>query len=296
MKTITIIILGAVLAVASWALPQGTVIQQLEAKYVPTVMDASGIKVATPGTILVVQIDGVMVASKGKMSGLYYNEFKNGVIGSDTNLMHVGLNHRAFNPHALAVGDKVYLTKLETSATSITFQVQSCGTCDPKAIDPSHRPAQAEVTFKFIKGGLQSTDFKQVKQYIEKVFMLPEDVPPATDNTANAGGAPGTQPAAGTPQQGTAQPPPANDPPPPPVAPQPAQPDDPPPPPPPADAVKITLGMSIDQVHTLMGDPVTVFDKGTSVNSKGVKVSTVVYVYKGNLKLTFSNGKLSSYE
>jgi hypothetical protein len=286
MKTITMISFGAVTLVASaiWAMPQGSLIQQVQTKYVPTVMDASGIKVATPGTILVVQLDGVMVASKSKLSGLYYNEFKNGVIGPDGNLVKIGLNHRAFNPHALAVGDKVYLLKVDTSATSITFQVQSCGTCDPKAVDPSHHPAQAEVAFKFVRGGLQGTDFNQVKQVIEKVFMLPEDVPPAT-----AQGSPPTTATDQLVQQGDNQPAQQV------TAAQTDQPkftDDPIPPPPPPDPPSVKEGMTIEEVTHLVGSPESTFDKGTDVVN-GAKVSTVVYVYKAlNLKVTFRNGKV----
>jgi hypothetical protein len=276
-------------------MPQGTVIQQVQAKYPVTAMDAGGIKVATPGTILVTQLDGVMVASKGSVSGLYYNEFKNGVIGPDTALSHIVLNHRAFNPHALAVGDKVYLLKVDTSSNSITFQVQSCGTCDPKAVDPSHHPAQGEVTFKFVKGGLQSTDFNQIKQVIDQVFKLNDEVQAAAANTA--------QTAAPAPGTAAAVQPPAEDPPPPPPPPDqpaaapPAHPpaDDPPPPPPPADPVKLTMGMTIDRVKALMGSPVSILDKGSSVDSKGAKVSKVIYLYKG-LRLTFTNGKVSDFE
>jgi hypothetical protein len=274
------------------AAPQGSVIQQVQAKYPVTVMDASGIKVATPGAILVTQLDGVTVAQKGGGSGPFYNEFKNGLIGPDTNLVHVGLNHRAFNPHALAIGDKVYLVKLDTSAVSITFRFQSCGTCDPKAVDPAHHPSQGELTFKFVRGGLQNTSFDQVKQVIDQVFKLNDEVQPATDNSA----------AAASPAPTAATPPPVADAPPPPPPPDrpaapPTQPvaDDPPPPPPAADPVSLNLGMTIDQVKTLMGNPVTILDKGSVADSKGVKVSTVIYVYK-NLKVTFKNGKLTDYE
>jgi hypothetical protein len=271
------------------AAPQGSVIQQVQAKYPVTVLDANGIKVTTPGAILVTQIDGVTVAQKGGGSGPFYNEFKNGLIGPDTNLVHIGLNHRAFNPHALAIGDKVYLLRLDTSAVSITFRFQSCGTCDPKAVDPAHHPSQGELTFKFVRGGLQNTSFDQVKQVIDQVFKLNDEVQPATDDTA-------------APATAAATPPPAADAPPPPPPPDrpaaaPPQPvaDDPPPPPPAADPVSLTMGMTIDQVKTLMGNPVTILDKGSAADSKGVKVSTVIYVYK-NLKVTFKNGKLTDYE
>jgi hypothetical protein len=289
-----LIFLATTALTSVWATPEGSIIEQVQAKYPITVMDANGLKVATPGAILVVQMDGVMVAQKGGGSGPYYNEFKSGIIGPDTNLVHAGLNHRAFNPRALAVGEKVYLLKLDTSATSITFRFQSCGTCDPKVLDPSHRPSQGEVTFKFIKGGLQNTDFNQVKKVIDQLFKLNDEVQAATGDTAAA-----AAPAAAPVTAPTPPPPPAADPAPPPPPPdRPAAPpvaDDPPPPPPPADPGKLTMGMTIDQVKAVMGNPATILDKRSAVDSKGVKVSTVIYLYK-NLKVTFKNGKVSDFE
>jgi hypothetical protein len=54
-------------------------------------------------------------------------------------------------------------------------------------------------------------------------------------------------------------------------------------------------GMTIDQVKALMGAPATILDKGSSVDSKGTNVTTVIYVYK-DLKVTFKNGKVSDFE
>jgi hypothetical protein len=294
-KIITVLV-STVLASFVWAAPQGTVIQQVQAKYPVTVMDPSGIRVATPGAILVVQLDGVMVAQKGGVSGLYYNEFKNGVIGPDTSILHNGLNMRAFNPHPLAVGDKVYLIKLDSSSNSITFRFQSCGTCDPKAIDPAHHPAQGEVTYKFVKGGLQGTNFDQVKQVLDQVFKLNDEVQAAPTDNSGQGQPQGPPPAPAPPVRQTGyQPPPPQPQAPPVAAPPPPPPDDPPPPPPPADPPHLKMGMTINEVKGLMGDPVTILDKGSPVDAKGVKVPTVIYVYK-DLKVTFKNGKVTDFE
>src|SRR5580700_6294556 len=75
-----LIFLATTALTSVWATPEGSIIEQVQAKYPITVMDANGLKVATPGAILVVQMDGVMVAQKGGGSGPYYNEFKSGII------------------------------------------------------------------------------------------------------------------------------------------------------------------------------------------------------------------------
>jgi hypothetical protein len=221
-------------------------------------MDASEIRVATPGTILVVQIDGVRVAQKGGVSDLYYNEFKDGVIGPDTSVLHSGLNMRAFNPRSLLFGEKVYLLKLDLSFNSITFRFQTCGTCDPKSVDPFDHPAQGEVLFWFGPGGLQWMNFNQVKRVLDQVFKLNDEVQPATD-------APPTYPTSPAAQ------------PPPPGAPPPSF---------PASSVTLTTGMTIDQVVAVRGQPNTIV---------GDPASKLIYIYR-DFKLIFINGKITEIQ
>ena len=266
------------------AAPQGNVIQQVQSAYIPTLMDASGIKVAQKGTILVVQIDGVMAAQKKGLSGPYYNAFASGQIGPDGGLKATALNHRAINPRALTVGEKVYLLKADVGANAITFSVQSCGSCDPKAVDPGHEPYRAEVTFKFVKGSLAGTDFNQVKGVIEQVFKTPDDAAPATDAAAPQAG---TKPQAPAAPQATPEAAPAA-----PVADpqqQPAEPakyaDIPPPPPPPAAPRKLGKGMTTDEVKAVLGEPESIIDLG----------GKVIYKYK-DYKFTFVGGKVSDID
>ena len=240
----------------------GPIGQQMQARYPVTVMDQSGMRVAVPGAILVVQIDGVRAAQTGGESGPYYNEFKNGVIGPDTSILHNVLNTRAFNPRPLLFGEKVYLLKLDLSSDSITFRFQTCGTCDPKSVDPFDHSAQGEVTFKFAKW-LQWINFNQVKQVLDQVFKLNDEVQPLTD-------APPTYPTSATPQAPPlAAPPPAGV-----------------PPPPPSDSVTLKTGMTIDQVVAVAGQPQTIV---------GDPATKLIYIYR-HVKLTFINGKVSDVQ
>jgi hypothetical protein len=222
-------------------------------------MEKGGIKVAQKGTIFVVQMDG-LVANPSRETAPYYDEFTDGQIRPDTGILVAVLNGKATNAKALAVGDKVYLLKVKTAANAFTFEVQSCGACDPNAVDLGHQPRRAELTFKFAKGALAAADFGQIKQVIEKVFKFPEDVP-ATEAAAP-----------------TATP-----------APTPTEPQNfaPIAPPTPAAAApfKLKLGLTIEEVKAGLGDPLTIADKG----------ATVLYVYK-DWKVTFTDGKVSDIE
>lgn len=246
--------------------------QQLHSTYIETMMDPNGLKVSKPGSILVVQVDGVMAnPNKGKAAP-FPNAFEDGVVKPDATMgliknplsrLRASSAERAFT-----VGEKVYLLKTELNPDSIALTVQSCGDCDPKVPDPAHQPFRAKVTFKFLKGALGSTDMKHVQLTIEKVFKFPDaasDTGTATGDAAAGGSAQGAPaPAEQAPQQFA------------PIA---------PPPPPPAAPRKVALGMTIDQVKSSYGEPVSTVDLG----------GKVIYVYK-DLKITFQGGKVSDVD
>ena len=280
MRTIT---LTAILAAGSLtssihAAPQsGNLVQEVQSTYVPNVLDASGIKVAQAGAILAVQVDGVQGAPRGKLSQPFANVFESGQIKASGGLLKNRFSTPLNAARVFAVGEKVYLLKTEVKDSAIVFVVQSCGTCNPKVVDPGHVPYRAEVTFKFIKNALASTDFKSVQGVIDQVFKFADA---DTDTASAAGGAPAAPAASG------------NSPRPDPPAPPPAQAEAtpkfdpiPPPPPPPAAPKKIALGQSADEVKANLGDPEQIIELGDKT----------IYKYK-DLKVTFLKGKLTSVE
>ncbi len=291
MRTITltaILLAGSLINVIHAAPQGGNLVQQLQSTYVPNVMDASGIRVAQPGTILVVQLDGVQANPRVRLSQPFSNSFADGQIlaksGLGSRIPFGGPRPSAGVPRALAVGEKVYLLKTEVKDNNIIFIVQSCGTCNPKAVDPAHQPYRAEVDFKFIKGALAATDFKSVQGVIEQVFKFQDA---EADPGATAGGGPQGAPAPPVPvapvvHRTQAAPAPAPEPPP---EPAPKFADIPPPPPPPAAPKKISLGQTIDEVKATFGEPVQIIELGTKV----------IYKYQ-DIKVTFLKGKVTDIE
>ncbi len=259
--------------------------QQLHSTYIETMMDPSGLKVSKPGSILVVQMEGVMANPNKNKAAPYPNSFEDGQVKADAarGLLKNPLSRikASSAERALTVGEKVYLLKTELNADSIALTVQSCGDCDPKAMDPAHQPYRARVTFKFLKGALGSTDMKHVQQTIDQVFKFPDaasDTGTATGDAAAGGSGQGAAAPAGT--GGSAQPAAA-------PAEQAQQQFAPiaAPPAPPAAPRKVALGMTIDQVKSSYGEPANVVDLG----------GKVIYVYK-DLKITFQDGKVSDVD
>jgi len=263
--------------------PKGSLLNQLQAAYPLTIMDATGYKVSKPGTILEIQLDGIQ--ANPLKSSPFQNTFEDGQVvagGHSTvsRFMPGGLPKKPFAaaPRTLAAKEKVYLLKMDARDDAIIFTVQTCGTCDPAAIDPSHKPFVALISFKFIKGFLAATDLKHVKDSIGALLLVPEAAADTAAQPAAAADAapPNTQ--QNVPQT-QAQPPV-----------QAAAPDPPPvkygdiaPPPPPAPELK--LGLTVDQVIAQLGQPITTATAGDKK----------IYLFK-EWKVTFIGGKVTDID
>jgi hypothetical protein len=272
-------------------------LQQLQKTFVPTEFDAGGMKVAKGGTVVTVQIDGVLANPKGK-TGSYKNMFEDGQIRPE-NCLKCQLTNRLATQRAYQAGERLYVVALELGGKdSIAMEVQSCGTCDPKAIDPTHRPYQARVTFKFLKGALAATSVAQVQQVVEQVFKADAEGG-ATQETQQQGAPPPAAPArppvrartAGAPPDPQANPPQAEAPPKTPTNFDPIA-----PPPPPADTPepqprKLEMGQTIDQVNAMF--------PGIAPTTVPGPNKAVIHLYKdGNrtFKITFTDGKVTGVD
>jgi len=249
--------------------PKGNLVQQLQAVYVPTVMD--GIAVTQPGATLAVKKEGIQ-AYPARL-GYYGNDYEDGQVTAGSfssardrvKILPPGPWRRKIDSRALAVDEKVYLLKMEVNSASIDLYIQSCGTCDPAAADFAHHPYRARVSVHFVRGFLNGTDLSHVQQAIGEILAM---------SGANSG------------QNAQAQQPEAPTPPAPAPAPAPTQ-FSPiaPPEAPPSEPVQIALGQTIDQVVAASGSPVKTVKLGLKE----------IYVYK-DLKVTFVNGKVANVE
>jgi hypothetical protein len=261
--------------------PKGSLINQLQTAYPLTIMDATGYKVSKTGTTFEIQLDGIQ--ANPMKSPPFQNTFEDGQVvagGHSTVSKFIpgGFGKKPFAaaPRTLAAKEKVYLLKMEAKDDAVIFTVQTCGTCDPAAVDPSHKPFVASISFKFIKGFLAVTNLKQVQDAIGALLLVPD---------AGAAAQPAADAAQNTQQnnqQTQAQPPAqAAAPDPPPAKFEPIK--EPPPPPPPQP--KLEKGLTIDQVVAQLGQPETTATVGEKQ----------IYLFK-EWKVTFINGKVSDID
>lgn len=255
--------------------------QELEAKYKLSVINAEG-GVVMQGAVLVLKKSGLTAGAMNPCT----NDYKDGAIAlarlskaacssaagklsrfgglpginwipgtaSATGVAGSGPATRPF-----VMGEKLYLTKIEVKDT-VNFALVS---------GPINNVSyKAELRLQLPKG--TPPDSAKADQLAGEVFSISED-------NSQAGGAPAGQ--APSPTSEAAPAPPQ----------QPAlAPIEAPPPPPDAPAVTpptVSLGMTIQQVVALMGQPKTVADTGKKN----------IYSYPG-LKITFVDGKVSDIQ
>jgi len=282
------VLAGLVLGMWAVPVPAASLAEQIVAAYPVTEMD--GLKVTKPGTILQVKKEGLQANPSGSKLKAFSNDYEDGQVTTGakssaagaalsglTNVPGFMRKKAKIDARALAVDEKAYLLKVDVQPSAIVMLIQTCGTCDPAAVDPAHHPYLASVAVHFVNGFQTATDLKHVQNAISEILAKPEE---------NAGGDQNaqSQPQQPQPEQQEAAPAPAQ----PAPAPAPAQQQYDaiaPPPAPPADPVQISVGQTIDQVTAAMGQPSKVVKAGAKQ----------IYFYK-DLKITFVNGKVTDVE
>jgi hypothetical protein len=262
--------------------------EKLESKYKITVVNAEG-GVVTWGVTLVLKKSGLIA---GGMSSCT-NEYKDGKFGlasvSKTTCSKYGGFTRipginripganaasaapAEGTRPFVMGEKLYVTKIEIT-DSVNFELVS---------DPINDVIyKAEVRFPFPKG--TAPDSAKVDQLASEIFTIAPDNPQGGGAAASGQAAVGQAPTSQTPAPAAAPPP----------APEPQQPalapiEPPPPPPdaPPAQPPTLSLGMTIDQVVAIFGQPKLILEP---VKNKKI------YTYP-DFKVTFVDGKVSAIQ
>jgi hypothetical protein len=151
---------------------KATIEQQVNKEYPVTRVGANGVVIQI-GSILILQEDGLK-AIPATYQGYFANNVKKGARIKPNIVQHIGAGgpgEYLTDARLLQVGEKVYLTKVDIKETEIVFSVQSCGGCNPATVDP-YPPFRASLAFGFGKGDLATTDFKDVKETIARIFAV----------------------------------------------------------------------------------------------------------------------------
>ncbi len=266
-----------VLSVAPAALAQDQMLTALKQKYRLTEINMQGVA-AVPGTVLTIQADGINAEPYPTMI-----TFENPVVDGQVKQRSKGFGLlRSTNSQVLQPGQKVYLTKINSSSNSHEDQLKiTFLTCDAVLATYGGNYSQYQaakrysgtLAFKLPKGALAEMSADDAAKLVEAVLTVnPADQVRAIDSgtvarscephcavstttgtvvggavVAPQGGAPAGAPAGGTPT--------------------------------------IALGQSIDQVTSTMGAPQQIIDLG----------SKKIYKYP-DMKVIFMNGKVSDVQ
>jgi hypothetical protein len=253
-----------------------TLQEQLVAQYKLAKMgsDTGGFSVVEKGTVLKIEKGGILGVPYSDQS-ILSTKYESGQVHSPNTTVSKGLGFamkkfgKEQTTHLMAVGDKIYPTKIEVNEAkdTIVMGIVECDTCN-KTDPPTYM--KANVVFQFPKGSLLSANAGSIEDVIGQLLSI------STDD--QGGGQQGTdqgaqQPAADQGGQQAAQPQGA-------APAQPAPQDQ-----PAAEPASIEKGQTPDQVQAALGKP----DKIVNLGSKQI------YVYK-DLKVTFLNGKVSDVQ
>jgi len=147
--------------------------RQLQTRYVPVRLGPGGQTVVSPGAILIVQAPGIR--SNPVTQFTFMNNFQDGRIKHSTASSFITDRNSVRD---LAVGEGVFLYKVEVKDNGVVFHVQPCGSCDFYGVDPS--PFHAGITFQLPKNWLLSPDLNQVERLISSVFSIAGPQAPAS--------------------------------------------------------------------------------------------------------------------
>jgi hypothetical protein len=223
--------------------------EQLVAQYqvAKVKADSSGYGVVDPGTLLTIQKSGVLAVPWRAMA-----------------LCPAKYQDNAFHPSVgfcagmlkdvsryFQKGEKVYPTKIDVNLNKakVSFTVVACDSCSGTNPPTSMK---GEVVFQFAKGYLEKAGVGDVEDAIGKVFLISDDS--QQNDNQNQGNGSSQQP----PQQQEAQQ---------------------------SEPATVQLGMTTDQVQSILGKPQKIFNVGAKQ----------IYVYQ-DVKVTFQNGKVADVQ
>ena len=265
----------AAMFLASLATAQAPTLQeQLVAQYKLAKMgsDTGGYSVVEKGTLLKIEKGGILGVPYSDQS-ILSTKYEGGQVHSPSTTVSKGLGFamkkfgKEQTTHLMAVGDKIYPTKIEVNEAkdTIVMGIVECDTCN-KTDPPTYM--KANVVFQFPKGSLLSANAGSIEDVIGQLLSISTDDQGGGEQQGADQGA--QQPAA---DQQAAQPQGA-------APAQPAAQDQ-----PAAEPASIEKGQTPDQVQAALGKP----DKIVNLGSKQI------WVYK-DLKVTFLNGKVSDVQ
>jgi len=246
--------------------------EQLAAQYKLVKMgsDTSGYSVVEEGTLLEIKKGGILGVPYSDQS-ILSTKYEGGTVHSPNTLLSKGLGFgmkkfgKEQTTHLMAVGDKVYPSKIDVNVgkDTVSVGIVECDKCN-KTDPPTYNKAQ--VVFQFPKGSLAKASAGEVEDTIGQLLSISEDTQQQSQNGQQQGGQDQGQQQGGQDQGQQAQPQQQ--------APQQQ-----------AEPQTIEKGQTTDQVLAALGKPDKIVNLGTKQ----------LYIYK-DMKVTFINGKVADVQ
>jgi len=252
---VTTAVLTVFSAIFSAVFAQGQTVslkEQLGAQYkvAKIASDSGGFAVVDPGTLMTIQKGGVLSVPWTSLTlcpAKYQDNAFHASVGFCAGMLKNVSKY-------FKVGDKVYPVKIDVNLdkAKVSFTVVSCDECN--GVNPP-TSMKGEVVFQYAKGQLEKASVGDVEDAIGQVFLISDQ---QQDN-------PQGQQQQGEQQQGSQD--------------QGGQQQ------PQSEPQTVQLGMTTDQVQSILGKPDKIFNVGPKQ----------IYVYK-DVKVTFLNGKVSDVQ
>jgi hypothetical protein len=173
---------GSIYAAAEW---KDDLTGKLRSTYVQTGTGTDRLRITRPGTIFVLQKDGV---SGDLARDLTYqqNKVRDGEVAQASGFGAAMLSKK--NGHLFKRGDRLYVTKMEVKDDAVILLTISCDTFDVNVKGkPEQTRYKSQITFEFPSGYLASAEFPKVKQAIETVLMPEADVKAGSTKSVELG-------------------------------------------------------------------------------------------------------------
>ena len=241
--------------------------EQLVAQYKLVKMgsDTGGYSVVEEGTLLEIKKGGILGVPYSDQS-ILSTKYEGGTVHSPNSVLSkgIGFGMKKFGKeqttHLLAVGDKVYPSKIDVNVAkdTVSIGIVECDKCN-KTDPPTYNKAQ--VVFQFPKGSLTKASAGEVEDTIGQLLAISEKTQDSQGDQQQGGQDQGQQ---GQGQQAQQQP----------AEQQPAP-----------EPQTIEKGQTTDQVQAALGKP----DKIVNLGAKQL------YIYK-DMKVTFMNGKVTDVQ
>lgn len=162
--------------------------ESLKAKYELTKISIDEQRVTRPGTVFVIQKDGIYGNPSGT-SGVMTTKVEDGSV-HEPGGFSAAFFESARN-RSLKAGEKVYVIRIGIGNDDVAFEVVTCDTYETNMGGSSRQVRyKARVSFRFPKGFLDTADADAVKKVVDAVIVPEAEAQAANTKTVGLGQTP----------------------------------------------------------------------------------------------------------